>query len=28
MSSIQKAFKVTLIPTDNQEVLINKTSWL
>ncbi|MHC0066288.1 IS200/IS605 family element RNA-guided endonuclease TnpB [Nostoc sp. UIC 10890] len=25
MSSIQKAFKVTLIPTHNQEVLINKT---
>jgi putative transposase len=25
LSSIQKAFKVTLIPTHNQEVLINKT---
>ncbi|MCC5605551.1 IS200/IS605 family element transposase accessory protein TnpB [Nostoc sp. CHAB 5834] len=25
MSSIQKAFKVTLIPTHNQQVLINKT---
>ncbi|MEH2417531.1 IS200/IS605 family element RNA-guided endonuclease TnpB [Nostoc sp.] len=25
MSSIQKAFKVTLIPTHNQEVLVNKT---
>ncbi len=25
MSTIQKAFKVTLIPTHNQEVLINKT---
>ncbi|MHC5779796.1 helix-turn-helix domain-containing protein [Nostoc sp.] len=25
MSSIQKAFKVTLILTHNQEVLINKT---